>query len=472
MPETRRRAEGARDMPDGLRFTALPLVGLGPPLAPLGHALAWFDGHLYLAPAGMPGEPARIFRRDGVTGDWTCVHESPLVHSPAGPSPREIGIRAMTVFKGTGDGAPCLYCGTIASAGGQILRSEDGLRFTATPRRTFGAPALGSFVQIGPWLAALPAGQVDGTPILDRPARGTEPQVAQDPGAGFWTPAHDSSRKDRHDPAWEADAANLAVAALAVAHGALYAATTNPGRGFELWRTRTETTAPFRWEKVLDRGAGRFSENPSVAAMTAFDGDLWIGTDSRLHDPATPAQPAAGTEAPAITGGGLRRRLETRIWAQEAAPPAAELIRVRADGSWDLIVGAPRFTPAGLKVPLSALGPGFGDRTQIAISALAVHEGRLHAGTRQGRPRDSGIAAGCALWSSADGTAWTALPAPHQAGETGCIAVDSLCPTPEGLFLGLRRDMTDAGLAGWAGGRGSALWAAAPVDEITVLLGR
>jgi hypothetical protein len=472
MPETLRSAESVPDGPGGLRFTALTLAGLGPPLAPLGHALAWFEGHLYLAPAGVPGKPARIFRCDRARNEWTCVHESPLIPTSAGLFPREIGIRAMTVFKGTGDRAPCLYCGTISSAGGQILRSEDGLHFTPTPHLTFGAPALGSFARIGPWLAVLPEGQADGMLNLTSAARGTEPQVAQDPAAGLWTPAHESRMDGAHDPAWEADKANLAVAAMAVAHDALYAATTNPTRGFELWRTRVETTAPFRWEKVLDRGAGRFSENPSVAAMAAFGGDLWIGTECQLHDPASPTRPTAGPEGAAMRGGRRRLRPAARVRAQETAPAAAELIRIRADGSWDLIVGAPRFTPAGLKVPLSALGPGFGDRTQIAIPALAVHEGRLFAGTRQVRPRDGGIAAACALWSSADGTEWSALHATDQAGETGCIAVDSLCPTPEGLFLGLRREVTDLGLAGWAGGQSPAARAEGLVDEIAILQAR
>jgi hypothetical protein len=477
-------------MPEPLRQTAargpridrLPLSGIGAPPAPMGHALAWFDGHLYLAPGGPPGTPARIFRRDGATGQWVTVHESPMVDTPTGPAPRESGIRAMTVFQGSTDAAPCLYCGTISdagsAAGGQILRSTDGLTFSPAPPLLFGAPALGGFAVFGPWLAMLPRGAADRTGLHpDRAARGTVPQVAQDPGAGFWTPADELARAT----GWHTDPANLAIAALAVAHGALYAATTNPTRGFELWRTRGETTAPFHWEKVLDRGAHRFAENPSVAAMTAFDGDLWIGTESRILDPETPPGTSPGGAAAGPEGGldpnRIRERITALVRPREPAPPAAELMRLRADGSWDIVVGSPRFTPDGLKVPLAALGPGFGDPGQIAISALAVHAGRLYAGTRQIRPGDPGAPnrispAGAALWCSADGQDWTLLPAAEQAGETGCIAVESLCPTPEGLVIGLRRDVAAglaAELAGWAGGSLPAARAEPVADEVSLL---
>jgi hypothetical protein len=457
--------------PPGPRVDTLPLSGIGTPLAPMGHALAWFDGHLYLAPAGAPGTPARIFRRDGTTGQWAAVHESPEIQTPAGPAPRESGIRAMTVFQGSADAAPCLYCGTISAQGGQILRSADGLTFAPTPPLLFGAPALGGFAAFGPWLAVLPQGTSDQSGLHpDRAARGTVPQVAQDPGAGFWTPADELARAT----GWHTDPANLAIAVLAVAHGALYAATTNPTRGFELWRTGGETTAPFHWECVLDRGAHRFTENPSVAAMTPFDGDLWIGTESRILDPEAP--PAAGPEG-GLDPNRIRDRITALVRPREPAPPAAELIRLRPDGSWDIVVGSPRFTPDGLKVPLAALGPGFGDPGQIAISALAVHDGSLHAGTRQIRPGDPGAPdriglAGAALWSSADGENWTLLPVAEQAGETSCIAVESLCPTPDGLVIGLRRDVAAglaAELAGWAGASLPAARAEPTADDVILL---
>ncbi len=443
MPEPRRSLSAEAATLGGLRFDPLPLTGLGTPLAPQGHALAWFDGHLYLSPAAGSGTPARIFRRDGATGTWTTVHESPEIETPTGPAPRECGIRAMTVFQGSADAAPSLYCGTISATGGQILRSADGLSFAPAPALVFGAPALGGFAVFAPWLAALPLGVRDQTGLHpDRAAAGTVPQVAQDPGAGFWTPADELARAT----GWHTDPANLAVAALAVAHGALYAATTNPTRGFELWRTTGQTTAPFHWEKILDRGADRFAENPSVAAMLAFDGDLWIGTESQVHDdPDSAATPDTNT-LPAA----LRDRLAARGRGPADAPAGAELIRLRADGSWDLVVGAPRFTAAGLKVPLAALGPGFDDRSQAAIAALAVHDGRLFAGTRQARPRAAGVAPRAMLWSTADGMDWQGLPVANQAGETDCIAVESLCSTPQGLIVGLRRDVA-AGLSGWAG---------------------
>jgi hypothetical protein len=71
---------------------------------------------------------------------------------------------------------------------------------------------------------------------------------------------------------------------------------------------------PHRWEKVLDGGAGR-GLNQGAASMTGFRDALYVGTG--------------------IQNGGYD-------WRNKIGPAAAEIIRVNADGSWDIIVGNAR----------------------------------------------------------------------------------------------------------------------------------
>ena len=86
--------------------------------------------------------------------------------------------------------------------------------------------------------------------------------------------------------------------------------------------------APYHWEKVLDGGAGRGALNQGAVAMHAFNGALYIGTG--------------------IQNGGYD-------WRNKIGPAAAEIIRLNANGSWDIIVGNPRDG----KRPLSEMFAGF-----------------------------------------------------------------------------------------------------------------
>jgi hypothetical protein len=229
------------------------------------------------------------------------------------------------------------------------------------------------------------------------------------------------------------------VTALAMAHDHLYAAVHGADRGFELWRAKPEESLPWRWERVIERGGHRFSQAPLVTTMTGFGEALYL---------------AAGIS-------------ESGYGKDYAGPAAAEILRVDAAGDWDLIMGQPRFTPQGLKVPLSGLGPGFGDGFASVVPTLAVHEGVLYAGTRhtrgeyairqEGETRPEQVAeGGAALWASADGEGWTPVFEGGN-GNAAATAVRALCSTPEGLYmvlaintqiLGLQIGMADTGPAG------------------------
>src|SRR5262249_4014858 len=62
-------------------------------------------------------------------------------------------------------------------------------------------------------------------------------------------------------------------------------------------------------------------------------------------------------------------------------PFSGEMIRVHADDTWDLVTGKARFTPHGLKKPLTGLTGGFGDPFTHAFWRMAVYKGLLYVGT-------------------------------------------------------------------------------------------
>ena len=123
-----------------------------------------------------------------------------------------------------------------------------------------------------------------------------------------------------------------------------------------------------------------------------------------------------------------------------------EIIRIGADGTWDLLVGVPRFSPGGLRIPLSGLGPGmhptlrrepYGCWSQGEHLFLCLH----------------GVQ-GVQLWYSSAGEDWSSWSQPefaaiHQLDRCRTMALDR----SRVLVL----DTTDA-----AGQTSTTIWAGAP----------
>lgn len=436
-------------------FRAASRVGLGAPGERLFSGLAWFNGALHLATsARTPEGKARIHRRLP-SGDWATVHESPP--QPLGDGThmsRDYAITALTVLQAPGDAAPCLYAGTASILGGRLLRSEDGETFSPASPHGLDDDTRLSVTQLtvfGERLFAIPRGTI--TDDIHEPRWSPEPVIhVALPG------------KDGEEPRWVpaclpgfGDLTNLEIATLTVAHDHLYATTINPTHGFQLWRTAAEGAPPFSWERVLTRGAWRHSLNMEVTAAVAFGDALWLGTGlpGRGHDT-----------------------------THDVGPGAAELIRVGADGAWEIVTGEMRFTPDGLKVPQTAMAPGFHNDFNAAISALAVHDGVLYAGTANWEPRhitdlpvEEGAAppaleGGAELWASADGVAWTRI-AEGPAADPAGVRIRHLAAVPEGAGLALVLE-----LGGKAVARKANLWVTGmgmmnvpPQDEAEVILG-
>ncbi len=414
-------------------FELIGQAGLGHPVSTLAHSMSWYRDHLYLGTTTPKSSGAddrgRVMRYDHQMGTWETMFESPILVPDARiqaraiarggtmakkmPAPtelgREFGLRSMAVFQGPGDPGPCLYAGSMSLWGGLILRSTDGRNFEPVTTPGLGDDTILSFRGLTPFKGKLftsPAGTVSDTVNDLNLSPKQMVYMSDDPVTGTWKPVCEEAFGDK---------TNRGIFSLATAHGYLYAGTANPKRGFQLWRTAAEGTAPYHWERVLTDGAWRYNHNLSTGAMTEFNGDLYVGSG--------------------ISGMGYDRE-------NDVGPSASELIRVRRDGSWDLIFGEPRFTADGLKIPLSAHGPGLDDPYNSVTWAMCVHEGALYFGTHQWEPFDwamhgkgAALRGGYQLWASPDGEDWTKLiDAGH--GRVTATGLRTLQSTPQGLFVG------------------------------------
>jgi hypothetical protein len=96
-----------------------------------------------------------------------------------------------------------------------------------------------------------------------------------------------------------------------------------------------------------------------------------------------------------------------------------------------------RFTPGGLKVPLSLLGPGLGDFYNSMVRSLATHDGVLYLGTFQWEAyrcleiNSPNVVGGYQLWASTDGESWTRVLEDGN-GSPADLGIASLLSTPHG----------------------------------------
>ena len=425
------------------RFTAVATEGLGRKSLGTAGSIAFFRDGIFVGTSctnpAVADDAPRIVRYDVKNGTWTTVYELPLIKSqprlrvrerqsaeesvPSGQHgrrrgggtgeagakiPRDAGYRSMCVFQGKSDQAPALYVSTMSRTGAVLLRSEDGKSFEPVCEPGFGDASIYSFrslVEWNGWLFAAPAGTVsDGH--LDRnlpPA----PKIyaSKDPLKGAWVEAA---------PPGFGDAANLAIYPVCPAFGRLYAGTANADLGCQIWQTEARGKPPFDWSPVILEGGGAYNKNFAVGAMAEFKNALYVGVG--------------------ISGFGFEV-------AHEVGPSSAELWRIQPDGRWDLIAGQMRFSPYGLKVPLSLLGPGLGDFYNSMIVSLAAHDGVLYLGTFQWEPyrcleiESANIVGGYQLWASSDGENWSRVLEDGN-GNPADLSVASLLSLKQGLFVG------------------------------------
>ncbi|WP_372605208.1 hypothetical protein [Actibacterium sp.] len=442
-------------------FSMIASGGLGDGHNNYAHSMAWFKGKLYLGstrsnmcmlrfqsafqdaplvmwPVDCPDTRDELYKLDfssqiwcydPETRAWEMVFRAPLVEGSDGnPTPREIGYRSMVVFQGTSDPEPALYISAWApgrAPGGLILRSTDGKTFE--PVSDYGI--LDTPISTTRCLTAF-KGRMFFAPTARRGTEGGQQNTAglplvfesADPASRNWIAAS--------EPGF-GEAGNLGIFTLCVMGDRLYAGTLNL-EGFQVWASDCEGKPPYRWTKIVDQGAGRGPLNQAVASMAEFKGALYVGSG--------------------IQGGGNDR-------VNNIGPAAAELVRVNADDSWDVIVGDRRTVDGKDVYSLSGLRAGFGNFFNGYMWNLGTHDGWLYCGTydwsinlrwstlEQTPPKVKqlmniigaegiiGQEGGADLWRSYDGENW--LPVTRQGFDNPYNwGVRNIVSTPVGLFVG------------------------------------
>jgi hypothetical protein len=295
---------------------------------------------------------AQIWSFDPATNKWTHLFDSPLVEGLDGVTrARDRSIRAAFVYQTESDPEPALYLG-VGSLERQVvfLRSIDGVNFEECREHGFGlgdadVPSVRTITGLNGRLYSTPTGKNYGRGMFDDNLTDF-PMIFEtsDPLNGSWHPVNEPGFGDPN---------NLSINDMAVMNGCLYAATVNKRKGYQLWKTTAEGQPPYQWTKILEDGAYRpISSFPSV--MYVFNNALYIG-------------------------GTLQR--QGRGGRDRFGPFPAEMIRVYPDDSWDLVTGNTRFTPHGIKRPISGLYDCFGDRFLHVLWRMTVHDGWLYLGT-------------------------------------------------------------------------------------------
>ena len=260
-------------------WTAWSLSGFGHPAAEAIGALSVFGDGLYAAT--QDGERgAAIWRRESPDRPWTAV----LQDGDGDVANRAVtdlkvwngalyaGVRNLTVTVDPADGAE-----RRQSQGGAIWRSADGDAWAAVATAGLGDKrnaAFGALAGYGQYLYA-------GTESLD-PTRGAEVWRSGTGAAGSWERVVQGG--------FDADPGNVAVGAMGVFTGTLFAGTCQTADRPELWQTRDGK----RWSPAGPYGQTAIGNGRAgcVTSLVEFDGWLYagIGSDSYLGTGSRPAE--------------------------------------------------------------------------------------------------------------------------------------------------------------------------------------
>jgi hypothetical protein len=464
-------------------FFPVAMDGFGDPSNNWASAMKWFKGHLYVAtarevhcaaaatlgnelgfniypflgsfcpldPADLP-LAAEIWRYDPQSDTWDLVFQSPedipvrfdLQGNPTKFTARDINIRDMVVFQES-DGTEALYASGVSPSSvfgptfdllghpaPRILRTVDGVDWEPLPQDpgTF----LGDITRLAPVSSVRPTGfrslvSYKGMLIAE---------VTNGLGMGMLLA---SPAPQQGGDAWFAVSPPLeesSINAVHVFNDYLYVSVGSIFNleGYSIFKTDAEGPPPFALIPiVLNGGYEDETLRPlNVASFREFNGKLFVGT----------------------------------TWP-------AELIRINKDDSWDLMMGEPRQTSRGLKTPWTGLATGLGSAFSNHIQTMAVHEGRLYAGTVDWSVSLFTIPTvtdfvqhefGFDLFRTDDGFYWNPITK-DGFGSFEQYGAWSLESTPFGLFVG-----TATGLGGtqvWQQGEASTMSNTPPPECLAVV---
>jgi hypothetical protein len=436
-------------------FVDVASSGFGDPVNSSAASMRWFKGDLYVGTAratqcvtlaslagklpvdlypflgpNCPADPAdlalaaEIWRYHPQTGKWDKVYTSPVDvqvrAKPARFTARDIAFPAMAVVKEPG-GREVLYAGGMTAAEvfpgafaamsspppPRLLRTVDGANWQAVPQ----SPG----TLLGDLGKGLPGSTIK--PVMFEAIVGHRGRVFAAVGdSGGYNAILVATEPASGDDAWKLGSAppeTFPVSALAVYNDSLYCAVAGAkGEPYRILKADPAGALPLSFSPVM---TGTTSWR--AVSLTEFRGRLYVGT---------------------------------------GIPP--ELIRIDADDSWEVLVGPPRVTDAGLKRPLSGLSLGMGSGFSAQFRAMAVHEDKLYLGvsdwsqaleiTQFGELAQ--LEFGFDLFRSDDGISWAPVTRNGFGADHQSVA-RSMQSTPAGLFVGSASATT-----------GTRLWQKAP----------
>ena len=294
---------------------------------------------------------AQIWEYTPSTSTWRLAYQSAAtvpttVQGTPVNTAVDVGYRGMYVYTEM-DGTPALYVGTVTSGGAfepspfpqngwpppRILRTTDGQTWTPIPQDS------GTFLgNIGNYYLS-PTTQVRSFRSIIQFNGQMFVTAASYEGSGIVIASSNPSAGDNSfqqvSPNWSV----LPVWDLAVFNNYLYAATgflpaENPAEtGYGMYKTAATGTPPYTFLPIItDAG------NQTNASLVSPNGlQLWM--------------------------------FRNELYMATAEP--SELLKVRADDSWDLVVGQPRPVPTGQTIgtsgangeitPLAGIGAGLGN---------------------------------------------------------------------------------------------------------------
>ena len=295
------------------------------------------------------------------------------------------------IFSSLNNLQSCLYIQVNSPFGEQLISSENGVNFDLIAVNNFSqnnSIPLNQFLAYQNRLYALPINTG-----FEHPNQGEEPNFisyCDAPQTLKW-----QSIKAQEFSSYS----NNYVTKMAVFNNSLYIATFTSNQGFQIWKHQNQLPSENSWEPIIIKGAYRYSLNQQVSSMAVFQNDLYIAA-------------------------GISKSKNDHF--DNLYQSGFELIRVYANGDWDLIVGTPKFTPEGLKVPLAVMGAGFDHPDNQEVQFLVVHNNFLYLGYQN--------TDGFQVWRTADGEVWK-LVLINELNRYHHVEVKTALSTPLGLAL-------------------------------------
>ena len=284
---------------------------------------------------------AEIWEYTPGTNTWRLAFQSPTnipvtVNGQAMLTALDVGYRVMDVYTES-NGAQVLYVGTVTSGGAfepspfqpngwpapRILRTTDGQTWTALPQDP------GTFLgEIGNYFLN-PTTKVRSFRSITQLNGRMFVTAASYEGSGIIissaNPLAGDNSFQQVSPSWQ----TLPTWDITAFNGFLYATTgllfqENPSAtGYGVYKTAATGTPPYQFLPIVVEGG-----NQSTPGLLSANGLQLYTFRNELY---------MGSTEP------------------------SELLKIRADDTWDLVVGEPRVTPSGLKAPISGIGAGFGN---------------------------------------------------------------------------------------------------------------